>query len=297
MTQAPNLELHNSLPILAEEQIEQYHRDGHLVVRQLLAPAEVAASQPFLVAAANREAQKLNAHDYPASAASGSTLAYDLRKTQPSVWQFITSPRLTQAAAELLDSDRIRILHYNCFFKPAQGHRTPWHRDCFYIPLEPGKSIVAWVPLVNLTPEMGPLAFGTGSHRIVTADLLDASQYSQDCVEQMLLKQGLRLTSVGSMAVGDVSFHHSLTLHGAPVNQTNIRRDVVAISYYADDARIQEPENREFLPPHVLQRSVKYCQSYLQEYFPHLQLGDLAHSPHNPIVYQRIEQEAKWKSR
>ncbi|NEQ07042.1 MAG: phytanoyl-CoA dioxygenase family protein [Moorea sp. SIO4E2] len=271
---------------LSQVQLEQYRRDGHLVVPQVLLPTEVIAARPALMATANREREKLSNYERSVGA-SGSQFIYDLREIDPVVWQFIASPRLAQVAAELLETDRIRILHYNCFFKPAGGRGTAWHQDYLYIPLEAEKLITAWVPLVNLTAEMGLLTLASGSHRCKTADLATANQYSQGDLEQMLSEQGLQLTTVGNLAVGDVSFHSSLTLHGAPPNRSHQMRAVVAVSYYADEARIQDPEDYQLNSPGTLQ-SIAYRQHFLREYFPHLKPGDLAHTSDHPIVYQRM---------
>ena len=270
--------------IVTEEQRDRYRRDGHLVISQLLSQAEVATAYPALFATANREHQKLN--DYERSVgASGSRFVYDLRQIDPEVWQFIASPRLAQWAAELLDTDRVRILHYNCFFKPAGGKPTPWHQDYLFIPLEAEKLIAAWVPLVNLTPEMGLLTFASGSHEVKTGDFSAANQYSPSQLEQVLAERDLRLTTVGNMQVGDVSFHSSLTLHGAPANRSDRMRAAVAISYYADEARIQDPEQSNSA---AALEAIAYRQHFLREYFPNLQPGDLAQTPEHPIVYTRL---------
>ena len=275
----------DSLP-LTDEQRADYRRDGHLVVPQLLLPTEVSAARPALFATASREHQKLNEYERSVGA-SGSRFVYDLREIDPLVWKFIASPRIAQAAAELLGTNRVRILHYNCFFKPAGGKPTPWHQDYLFIPLEADQLITAWVPLVNLTAEMGLLTFATGSHRLKTTDFSQVNQYSQQQLEQRLAELGLRLTTVGNMAVGDVSFHSSLTLHGAPANPSSEMRAAVAISYYADEASIQDPESCPQNSAGAL-RSIAYRQHFLREYFPHLKPGDLAQTPEHPIVYQRV---------
>lgn len=272
---------------LLPKQIQQYHRDGHLVVTQALAAGDVAAYHPFLVETANREIEKLNDYDR-AVGTSGSRFVYDLREVHQAVWRFITSEHIAKMAAELLEVDGVRLLHYNCFFKPPNGLGTPWHQDCLYIPLNTDKVIAAWIPLVELSPDMGSLTFASGSHRAGFLEFANTNKYSAERIEQMLEEQGLRLTSVGSMAVGDVSFHSSFTLHSAPKNFSNRMREVIAISYYVDGARIGEPENFVFPSSQAFQ-SVKYREHFLNQYFSGLKQGDLACSPTNPVVYQRTK--------
>lgn len=279
----------NESRCITEEHLDLYRRDGHLVIPQLLSQTEVDAASPALFATANQERAKLN--DYERSVgASGSQFVYDLRHIAPEVWQFIALLRLPQVAAELLGTEGVRILHYNCFFKPGGGQPTPWHQDYLFIPLEAEKLITAWVPLVNLTPEMGLLTFVSGSHEIKTADFDRANQYSPKEWSQKIDEQGLRLTTVGPMAIGDVSFHSSLTLHGAPANHSDQMRAAVAISYYADDACIQDPESCSLTSPAAL-GAIAYRQHFLREYFPNLQPGDQAQTPEHPIVYQRLVED------
>lgn len=273
--------------VVTQEQRDRYRRDGHVVIPQLLPLAEVSAASPALLTTAKREREKLNEYEQSVGA-SGSRFVYDLRQIEPPVWQFIASPRLAQGAAELLDTDGVRILHYNCFFKPAGGKPTPWHQDYLFIPLEAEKLITAWVPLVNLTPEMGLLTFASGSHQRQRTDFSRANHYGKETLAQILAEQGLRLTTVGTMAMGDVSFHSSLTLHGAPANESEQMRAAVAISYYAFDARIQDPERCPLNSAAAL-HSIAYRQHFLREYFPDLQPGDLAQTPEHPIVYPRVD--------
>lgn len=270
---------------LSSEEIEWYHRDGHIVVPQALAPQDVAAYRPFLVEVANTELAKLNDSER-AVGTSGSKFVYDLRRVHPAVWRFITSSAIAKIAAELLQIDRVRLLHYNCFFKPPQGLETPWHQDCLYIPLNTDKVITAWIPLVELFPNMGLLTFASGSDQAGFLEFGNSNTYCPETMVQMLKKRGLRLTNVGCMAVGDISFHSSFTLHSAPKNFSNRMREVIAISYYADGACIGEPEQFNLSSSQILQ-SVKYREHFLNQYFSGLHRGDLACSPTNPVVYQQ----------
>ena len=270
---------------LSPAQVAKYGQDGYLVLAQALEPAEIAAYRPFIVAVANRELTKLNDSER-AIGTSSSTFVYDLREVDQVVWQFITSEAIAKIAAELLGVDSVRLLHYNCFFKPPQSMETPWHQDCLYIPLNTDKVIAAWIPLVELSPDMGTLTFANGSHQFGLCDFANTNKYSPERIAQMLADRGFPLTSIGGMAVGDVSFHSSFTLHSAPKNLSNQMREVIAISYYADGACIGEPDNFDLssfriFPP------VKYREHFLNQYFSGLQSGDLACSPTNPVVYHK----------
>jgi ectoine hydroxylase-related dioxygenase (phytanoyl-CoA dioxygenase family) len=42
---------------------------------------------------------------------------------------------------------------------------TPWHQDRFSWPLPADSTVTMWMPLVDLTPEVGSMTFGAGTHR------------------------------------------------------------------------------------------------------------------------------------
>jgi Phytanoyl-CoA dioxygenase (PhyH) len=283
------------LPELSESvsvsnvKIEQYRRDGHLLIRQALAPGDIAAYRPVLVETANRELAKFNDLDR-ALGTSGSQFGYDLREVDRAVWRLITAPQIAKMAAELLEVPSVRLLHYNCFFKPPNGLGTPWHQDCLYIPLNTDRVIAAWIPLVELSPNMAPLTFASGSHQGGFCEFANTARSSPAQIAKTIVARGWQLNSVGSMAVGDISFHSSLTLHSAPQNFSHQMREVISISYYADGAGIGAPEHCNFPPAEILS-SVPYRQHFLNQYFAGLQPGDLACSPTNPIVYPTSKSE------
>ncbi len=57
------------------------------------------------------------------------------------------------------------MYHDQALLKEPGGGFTPWHQDQHYVPLDTDNTIITWMPLVDLTPEMGTLHFASGSHR------------------------------------------------------------------------------------------------------------------------------------
>jgi hypothetical protein len=71
------------------------------------------------------------------------------------------------------------------------------------------------------------------------------------------------------MTAGDASFHSGWVLHSAPSNATDVLREVMTVIYFADGARVTEPDNRNRARD-------------LQRWLPGLKPGDLAASAINP---------------
>jgi ectoine hydroxylase-related dioxygenase (phytanoyl-CoA dioxygenase family) len=259
-------------------QQEELQRLGHLVLRGVLTPEEVAAYRPILQeyikdVQANAAAGALDAAPFvereakakvTQTPASGSDTkpAYSLQNAPQKVAEFICSPRLGEIAAHFLGVEAVRVLHFCGFFKASGGQPTPWHQDLTYIPLDTDKVISIWLPLTDITPEMGTLIFAEGSHLYGQAAATAA-------------RNRFPVAHTGAMRAGDVSLHYGWTLHGALKNSSARMREAFAICYYADGARIQTSEGAPFM------------ESLIESCFPGLSAGDLAIGPLNPVVFRR----------
>ena len=75
-------------------------------------------------------------------------------------------PSVLHAASRLLGVESVRIYHDQTLFKEPGGGHTPWHQDQTYWPLEPGSTITMWLPLAEITREVGSMYFVSGSHEM-----------------------------------------------------------------------------------------------------------------------------------
>jgi hypothetical protein len=246
---------------LTEDQVEELHRRGFITLRSFLSPEEMNTSFPAIRDYIENSHQDISS----AERAMGLTprkIVCSLEDAPQSVADFIMSPRLGELAARLLDVEAVRILQFTGFFKPGGGTPTPWHQDLSYIPLNTAKSLTIWIPLTDLTPEMADLQFAEGSHLFGQLDSRVAeTQFS--------------LVRNGAMQMGDVSVHMGWVLHCSTTNTSTTLRQAIAISYYADGARIEVRGKSPFI------------QKFLDKYFAGLAPGDLAEGPLTPVAFRR----------
>ena len=106
-----------SYPLTAE-QIAEVHERGHAVLRGVLSREEVAAFAPAL-------REYVEAKGAVLVGGASATAEYHLSDAPPAIADFVTSPRLGEIAARLLDTEAVRILHFCGLFKPAGGGPTP----------------------------------------------------------------------------------------------------------------------------------------------------------------------------
>jgi len=189
------------------------------------------------------------------------------------VRRFVFAKRFAKIAAGLMGVKGVRLYHDQAFIKEPGGMPTPWHQDYYYWPLETEHTITMWMPLVDVSREMGSMSFVSGSHRSSAFKQLPISETSQEYFERVIRQQNSKVDSY-ELRAGDATSHSGRTLHSAHGNGSAKRREVMAIIYYADGTRIMEPDNEH--------RKVD-----MEVFHPGLKPGDIAASELNPLLYSR----------
>jgi ectoine hydroxylase-related dioxygenase (phytanoyl-CoA dioxygenase family) len=259
---------------LGDGDVVAFAENGHAVVRGLATPAEVAAYRPVIEAAAiahKRETRPLEERDTYGKAF---LQVPNLWRRDDRVQRFVFARRFAKVAADLLGVDAVRLYHDQALFKEAGGGKTPFHQDQYYWPFDSDKTITMWMPLVEVSEEIGSMTFASGSHRLGFLGEYAISDESEAAFQAMIAERGLPLATHGAMAPGDATFHAGWMLHGAPPNPTGVLRAVMTVIYFADGLRAVEPETRG--------------QAFdLKVWLPGVEPGQLAATELNPIVYSR----------
>jgi ectoine hydroxylase-related dioxygenase (phytanoyl-CoA dioxygenase family) len=196
---------------------------------------------------------------------------FNLWREDERIRALIFSKRLGKIAADLLQTNGVRLYHDQALFKEAGGGFTPWHADQYYWPLETDKTVTAWIPLQETPLNMGPLEFSAGSHVIVDGRELEISDDSE-----LAIQQRLRVTHfphvVEPFDLGEISFHSGWVFHRAGANNTSDMRKVMTIIYMDKDMRLKEPENKNQV-------------NDWNTWCPGAEIGEVIASPINPVLY------------
>jgi hypothetical protein len=130
------------------------------------------------------------------------------------------------------------------------------------------------MPLVAVTPAMGPMTFASGSQRLGKLCDLPIGDESETAYQAAVDAHGLACTAPEAYAPGDATFHAGWTLHRAPPNATDVMREVMTVIYYADGTKVGplDHPNRRF------DRDV---------WLPGCEPGQPAASRKNPVLWQR----------
>ena len=259
---------------LTPSKIEEFLRDGHVRLRRVASPEEIAAYRRAILAARERFGADRTPLDSRDTYGKAFLKGINLWEKDQDVRRFVLARRFGKLAADLLGVDGVRVYHDQALLKEPGGGLTPWHQDQHYWPLDTDQTITMWMPLVDLTAEMGTMHFASGSHRGGYLGDAPISDESEKRFEELIRSQGFTTTAGGAMAAGDATFHYGWTLHGAPPNTTKRTREVMTVIWFADGARITEPDNAN-------------RRRDLDRWLPDLHPGDLAASALNPLVYHR----------
>lgn len=259
---------------LRAEQVAAFHRDGHVFLPGVLTGDEVQTYRAVwrtVVARHFPDPPPLEKRSlfFRAFLSVTNTFLGD-----PETRPFIYSPRLGKLAADLIGAEGVRVYHNQTFFKEPGGGPTPWHQDHHYWDIDTPHMVTLWIALVDITPEMGALRFATGSHRYPFLDDQGITETAMEDFDRFIAAEGLPVVT-RSMRAGDATAHHGWMLHSAQGNSSDRTREVAAVSYYPDGARLM---------PAPLSRARESDRKALH---PDLEPGDLAVGQTTVLTYRR----------
>ena len=223
-----------TLAALTPQLVDDFRRDGFVVVPDLLAADELAR----FGAAVDEGVARRSRHDTRTLAEKSRyeqsfTQCQNLWEDCPDVRPLTFHPRITEAAARLLGVDAIRIWHDQALYKEAGGRDTDPHQDHPYWPIVETDTITAWIPFDGSTLASGAMGYLPGSHRLGLREFVDIFTGSGEDPLARRELDGLAPVWV-EVPAGAVAFHHGLTFHLAKPNTTGTVRRVHTAIYFAN---------------------------------------------------------------
>jgi ectoine hydroxylase-related dioxygenase (phytanoyl-CoA dioxygenase family) len=228
---------------LSPDQIDAYRLNGHVYLPALASRDEITFYRKEIVQAVEKMNTERRAMKDRDTYGKAFLQIFNLWRTSEVLRNFVLAKRFGKVAAQLMGVERVRIYHDQALFKEPGGGHTPWHQDQFYWPLDTDKTITMWMPLIDITRDMGIMHFASGSHKkgyIFSKEISDESeQFFMNYVKAFNFKVEGR----DRINAGDATFHSGWTLHNAPPNKTQTTREVMTVIYYADKTRVATPDN------------------------------------------------------
>ncbi len=237
---------------LTAEELDQYARQGFILMRGLIDPDTLSRIDARFLELATGEATppedmvimkdvafldgKVKARS-PLHAVN-KILSFE---SDPILWSYATDERLLTAVRDLVGTD-LRTLSTNVFNKPpGVDGRHPLHQDLRYFALRPADGIVAtWTAIGTCTRENGCLAVIPGSHR---GDLMEHGDPDWEQVNHgFFAARGIDLEARVhvEMEPGDTLLFHPLLIHGSGRNRSDGFRRSVSVHYASRDCKRPE---------------------------------------------------------
>lgn len=228
-------------PHAIEPDLPQHFAErGHALVRGLASREEAASYRPVIEAAALDTAWDKRPLEKRDTYGKAFLQSFNLWQLDPVIERFVRSSRFANVAAALMGVPRVRLYHDQALCKEAGGGRTPWHQDQYYWPLDTDRTITMWMPLVDVSAEVGSMVFADGSHKLGDLRGQAISDASDAEFASLIEERGFTTTTYGAMRAGDATFHAGWTVHSAGPNPSDQLRTVMTVIYMADGARVVE---------------------------------------------------------
>jgi phytanoyl-CoA hydroxylase len=219
--------------MLTAAQLEAYRRDGYLVARSLFSPEEVAHLREHFMALRA-------AGSYPGDFGGVDPTSNDPLKRYPRMihmhrWDEISlrwmiDARLRDVMTGLLGREPYAV-QTMLYFKPPGARGQALHQDQYYLRVQPGTCMAAWMALDPCDEENGCMQVVPRSHElpVLCTQKADTSISFTDIT--VPVPEQMPPVSV-LMDAGDVLFFNGSLIHGSYPNRSRDRFRRALIGHY-----------------------------------------------------------------
>lgn len=257
---------------LAESQIAQFREQGHIMLSGVCSPEEIEIYREVLNNAAYCHSNETRPMEERDTYGKAFLQVMNLWAQDEAVKRYTLARRFARIAVQLMGVKGIRLYHDQALYKEAHGGHTPWHQDQYYWPLDSDNTVTMWMPLVDVSIDMGALTFATGSHKEGFLGQLAISDESHSTWDNLVKEKGYPVHNE-PMRAGDCTFHYGWTLHTAPGNSSDKNREVMTVIFFEDGINTLVPDNPN-------------RQNDLEGWLPGVIGGEPAISPLTPLLYR-----------
>lgn len=257
-------------------QIASFKNNGHILLKNVISNKEINDYNPYF-----RDALRslFDTTEQPDISEAGNN--YDSFFTRiTNLWQksleikrFVFARKFARIASELLQVECVRLYNDQGLFKEPGGLATPWQQNLHFLPLDTEDVITMWIPIAELSEEMGSVTFASSSHKLGYLGSREDSVDTNDHYEEIIKKAELNKVSY-TVDTGDALFFYGWTLYSSDANNGNKLREALAVTFYPDGTEILEPDN-------------SFRRQHLRLFFPDKKPGDLAEGEFNPVLFSR----------
>jgi ectoine hydroxylase-related dioxygenase (phytanoyl-CoA dioxygenase family) len=235
--------------MLSPEQVQFYQEQGYLIVPQLFSQPEVDFFKQHYEAMRLRETPTQNKSANDTAYQEADPLLTYPRLMQPhrrdeASLQWLIDARLNQCMTALLGEEPFAV-QTMFYFKPAGARGQALHQDQYYLRVQPGTCMAAWMAVDDCDEENGCLRVVPGSHTWPLLCTVEADTNQSFTDVTVPLPDGMDAVPA-IMTAGDVLFFNGQIVHGSlpNISQNRFRRALIG-HYLVGEA---EQVNRWYHP-------------------------------------------------
>jgi phytanoyl-CoA hydroxylase len=234
--------------VLSADQIEQFRREGYLVVEGVFSAEEVSEYRAHYMALRRAQAYPGDFAGVPIGDSPDEQpdpLQQYPRMIHMHRWdeaslRWLIEPRIRDSLTDLLGLEPFAV-QTMLYFKPPGARGQALHQDQFYLKVQPGTCMAAWLPLDDCDEANGCLQVVPGSQDwpILCTVLSDTTQSFTDIT--VPLPEGVTPKPV-VMKAGDMLFFNGSLVHGSYPNTTTdrFRRSLIGHYIVGDAEKVAE---------------------------------------------------------
>jgi len=229
------------MPMISDQDVEFYRREGYLVVPDVFSPEETQAlrrtTDEMVAAATDLEAHN-NIYDLEDSHRRGNPRVRRIKTPHlhhPVYAAAAKNPKVIEILQRLI-SPSLRFDTGKLNLKAA-GYGAPveWHQDWAFYPHTNDDLAAVGIMMDDMEEENGPLLILPGSHRGPTYDHHADGRF---CGAMDLDTSDVDFSKAVPLLgkAGSISIHHVRVIHGSATNVSNRPRRLLLYQYTAADA-------------------------------------------------------------
>lgn len=231
--------------IVSKQDLDFFTENGFLTARRLLSDEEVAvlSSRCFEILEGRSSRKPESVRNLYGDEEKIVIQIVNAWEADDRFFHYLFHPALTEAVASLMATDTVRVWHDQVQYKPPRkGGPTVWHQDHPYWPvLQPADLVSAWLALEDADVENGCMHVVPRSHRWGPYDGGTVGIREEDWgpdYDPTFVPAGEVVEVVPCpVRAGEVMFHHCLTWHGTPPNQSERGRPGFAVHFMPGHTR------------------------------------------------------------
>lgn len=213
--------------------VQHFEENGHVIVSGLFSDEEVAAYREHYM-------ELRHNGTYPGDFSGVDMTSNDPLKKYPRLihmhrWDQISldwmlDQRLGEVFRQLLGKAPLAV-QTMLYFKPAGARGQALHQDQYYLRVQPGTCIAAWMALDDCDEENGCLQVVSGTHNLPLLCPTDANTKESFTDVTVPLSADMQPEPV-IMKAGDVFFFNGQLIHGSFPNRSKDRFRRALIGHY-----------------------------------------------------------------